>query len=249
MARLLLIGTLGGLLSGMFGVGGGIVMVPLLLLLARLDERRAAATSLAAIVLTSVTGGGAYVLAGNVDLRIAAFLAAGGVAGAFVGSWLLPRLPLPVLRWGFIALLLVAAARMVLEVPSKDAMVALSVGTAVALVAAGLFMGVAAGLFGIGGGVILVPILITLFGAGDVVAKGTSLVVMLPTAVMGTWQNARRRLVDLRHAAVVGGAAVLASLVGAQVAFRMDPRLSTALFAVLVLVSVSQLVLRALRRR
>src|SRR5690606_19518724 len=103
-------------------------------------------------------------------------------------------------------------------------------------------------LFGIGGGVILVPILITVFGAGDLVAKGTSLVVMLPTALMGTWQNARARLVDLRAAAVVGVAAVGASFAGVAVAFRLSPELSTTLFAILVVVSVTQLAVRAVRK-
>lgn len=248
VARMVVIGALGGLLSGMFGVGGGIIMVPLLILVARLDERRAATTSLAAITLTSVAGGSSYLVAGNVDLLIAAFVAAGGMAGAFLGSRLLPHLPLPVLRWGFIALLLTAAVRMFLETPTSDAMVELGVGTAFGLVGAGLFMGVAAGLFGIGGGVILVPILITVFGAGDLVAKGTSLVVMLPTALMGTWQNARARLVDLRAAAIVGVAAVGASFAGVAVAFRLSPELSTTLFAILVVVSVTQLAVRAVRK-
>lgn len=246
--RLLLIGALGGLLSGMFGVGGGIIMVPLLILAAGLDERRAATTSLAAITLTSIAGGTSYVVAGNVDLLIAVFVAAGGVSGAYLGSWLLPRLPLPWLRWGFIALLVVTAIRMFLETPTSDAQVELSAATAVGLVVTGVFMGVCAGLFGIGGGVILVPILISLFGAGDLVAKGTSLVVMLPTALMGTWQNARRRMVSLRYAAVVGSAAVIASFAGVAVAFRLSPGLSTTLFALLVVVSVAQLAVRAVRQ-
>ena len=67
---LLATGAMGGLLAGMFGVGGGILMVPLLMLWARMDQRQAAATSLVAIVPTAIAGATTYGIAGEIDLVV-----------------------------------------------------------------------------------------------------------------------------------------------------------------------------------
>jgi uncharacterized protein len=239
--------VLGGLLSGAFGVGGGILMVPLLLTFAGMDQRRAASTSLAAIIPASLAGTVTYGADGEVDVPVGLVVAVGGVLGSLIGTRLLRRLPLPLLRWLFIGLLVAAAARMLLVVPERGTDIDLDGATAAGLVGVGLVMGVASGLFGIGGGVLLVPALISLFGAGDLVAKGTSLLVMLPTAVMGTVSNARAGMVSPREGTVVGVAATAASFAGVALAFRLPPDLGGALFAGLVLLSAVQLAVRAAR--
>jgi uncharacterized membrane protein YfcA len=243
------VGVVGGLLSGAFGVGGGILMVPLLLAFAGMDQRHAAATSLAAIIPTAVAGGASALARGEVDLPVAGLVAVGGVLGSYVGARLLRRIPLGWLRWLFVGLLVAVAVRMVLIAPVRGSEVDLDVPVGLALVATGLVMGIASGLFGIGGGVFLVPMLISVFGAGDLVAKGTSLLVMLPTAAMGTLTNARGGLVDLRAGAVVGLAATAASFAGVALAFAIPPRVSGVLFAGLLLVSAVQIVVRTLRAR
>ena len=113
----------------------------------------------------------------------------------------------------------------------------------------GAVTGVAAGLFGIGGGVILVPALVVLFGFNDLLAKGTSLLAMVPTAAVGTLGNLRARQVDLRAGAVLGLAATAASFAGVALAFLVPPRASTALFAALLLGAAAQLLWRTLRPR
>ncbi|RXZ45855.1 sulfite exporter TauE/SafE family protein [Agromyces binzhouensis] len=118
--RLVVVGVLGGLLSGLFGVGGGIVMVPLLILLAGMDQRRAAATSLVAIVPTALVGSIAYLVNGQVDLVAAALVAAGGIVGGWIGATLLARLPLEWLRWLFIAMLVVVAIRLAFGAPDRE---------------------------------------------------------------------------------------------------------------------------------
>lgn len=248
-SRLVLVGVIGGFLSGAFGVGGGIVMVPLLINLLGFDQRRAAATSLAAIIPTAIAGSATYLANGEVDVVMGLVLAVGGVTGSWLGARLLRRIPLLWLRWMFIALLVAAAARLLLVAPVRGAELEIGVLTVLGLLAAGLFMGVASGLFGIGGGVVLVPVLIAVFGVSDLVAKGTSLLVMIPTAAMGTWTNLRGRLVDLRSGAIVGVAATLASFGGVAVAFGVPPRVSGALFALLLVASAAQLVVRTLRAR
>jgi uncharacterized membrane protein YfcA len=244
---LILIGAIGGQLSGAFGVGGGIIMVPLLTTVAKLDHRRAAATSLVAIIPAGVVGAITYGLGGHVDLIAAILIAAGGVAGSFIGTRLLHRLSLRWLRWLFIALLILVAIRLFFEIPERSGVIALTPVSVPGLIVLGLVMGIASGLFGIGGGVIVVPVLVALFGAGDLLAKGTSLVAILPGAVTGTVRNARAGVVDVIDGTIVGVTAALASFAGVAIAAALSPQLATILFAVLLLAATVQLVVRAIR--
>lgn len=241
------IGVLGGLLSGAFGVGGGIIMVPLLAGIAGLNQREAASTSLIAIMPTALTGSIVYVLNGEVDLLAAVIVSIGAIVGAIIGSWLLRRLSVGVLRWLFVALLIVVAVRMLFVVPARGEEVEQSLGVVLGMLALGLVMGIASGLFGIGGGVLAVPVLIAVFGMGDLVAKGTSLLIMIPTSIFGSAMNLRGRTVSVRAGLLVGAAASVASIGGAALAFIIPPQLSGILFAVLVIAAAIQLTVKAIR--
>lgn len=240
-------GLIGGFLSGSFGVGGGIVMVPLLIWLTGMDQRRASATSLAAILPSVLIGSIGYLAHNEVDLVAAVALGAGTVPGALIGTRLLRVLPLAALRWGFVLLLVVIAVRLILVETDRGGDVAMTPLTIVLLVLVGVFTGIASGLFGVGGGVIMVPVLVAGFGAGDLVAKGTSLVAMIASSAVGTVANSRGGLVDLRAALVVGAGGVTASYLGVLVALAMPARLSAVLFGALLLITAAQLSVRALR--
>jgi uncharacterized membrane protein YfcA len=240
------VGAAGGLLSGLLGVGGGLLMVPLLIALAGMDQRRAATTSLVAIVPTALAGSVNYLAHGEADLRLAAVVAVGGVAGSWLGTWLLRRTPVAVLRWLFVGFLLLVALRMVLVEPVRAADLHLTAGTFAALLGIGVLMGLAAGMFGVGGGVVVVPALVVL-GVGDLLARGTSLLVMVPTSTVGTIANVRARAVDLQTGLIVGGAATVASTGGVALAFALPARTAALLYALLLVVSAVQLALRAVR--
>ena len=79
------------------------------------------------------------------------------------------------------------------------------------------------------------------------IAKGTSLLMMIPTAVSGTIGNIRRRNVDLFAAALVGAAACTTTALGAWIATLVDPLTGNVLFAVFLVVIAGQMALRALR--
>src|SRR5690606_1535421 len=156
-----------------------------LVVLLRFDQRRAAGTSLAAIVPTASVGVVSYALSGSVAWIAALILAAGAVAGAQIGSRLMPRISQRALRWGFVAFLLVVLVSLLVVIPSREAMFELTWLSGIGLVLTGMITGVIAGLIGVGGGVIVVPALMMIFGTSDLVAKGTSLLMMIPTAVSG----------------------------------------------------------------
>lgn len=244
-----LIGLVAGLLSGLFGVGGGTVIVPLLVLLLRFDQRRAAGTSLAAIVPTASVGVISYALSGSVAWVAALILAAGAVVGAQIGSRMLPRISQTALRWGFVVFLVVVIVSLFLVIPSREAAFELTWLSGSGLVLTGLITGVIAGLIGVGGGVVVVPVLMLVFGTSDLVAKGTSLLMMIPTAVSGTIGNLRHRNVDLLAAAIIGVSACTMTALGAWLATLIDPLTGNILFAAYLVVIAVQMAIKAIRGR
>jgi uncharacterized protein len=113
--QLVLIGALGGVLSGLLGVGGGIVMVPLLVLWAHYGQRDAHAASLGAIIPISIAGIATYGIAGEVRIGPAIALAAGSIFGAQLGAGMLARLDERILKSVFGAFLLGVAVLMVVR--------------------------------------------------------------------------------------------------------------------------------------
>jgi uncharacterized protein len=113
--RLILIGLVAGFFSAVFGVGGGVVIVPLLLLVAHWDLRPAAATSLAAIGITATAGVITYALHGEVEPKYALLVGVPAAFGAAGGSVLQQRLPVRTLSFLFAALLIAIAIRMLLQ--------------------------------------------------------------------------------------------------------------------------------------
>ena len=110
--RLVLIGLVAGFFSALFGVGGGIVIVPLLLLLMKWDLRPSAATSLAAIGITASAGVIIYVVHGQVEPEYAALVGVPAAVGAAGGSALQQRLPIRTLSLLFAVLLVAIAVRL-----------------------------------------------------------------------------------------------------------------------------------------
>jgi uncharacterized membrane protein YfcA len=112
--RLVLIGVLAGFFSALFGVGGGILIVPLLVLAAGYAERTAAATSLAAIGVTALAGVAAYGALGRVHVAEAAAVGLPAAIGAVAGTTLQQRVPRRALALLFAALLAAIALRLLL---------------------------------------------------------------------------------------------------------------------------------------
>lgn len=243
------IGLIAGLLSGLFGVGGGTVIVPLLVLFLHFNQRLGAGTSLAAIVPTATVGVVSYAINGAVAWIPALILAAGAVVGAQIGTRLLPRISQTVLRWFFVGFLAVVIVSLFLVIPSRDAEFELGLINGLALLVVGVATGVLAGLIGVGGGVIIVPVLMLAFGTSDLVAKGTSLLMMIPTAISGTIGNLRNRNVDLVAAAFVGISACTTTALGAWLATLIDPLVGNMLFAAYLVVIAVQMAIKAVKGR
>jgi uncharacterized protein len=113
--KLAVIGTAAGVFSGLFGVGGGSVIVPLLVLWLGYEERTATATSLAAIVLVAAFAAATQGLYGNVHVLDAVLVGVPAVAGVLIGTWLHRRLANRAISLLFAVVLVASAAELVLR--------------------------------------------------------------------------------------------------------------------------------------
>jgi uncharacterized protein len=110
--RLALIGVAAGFLGALFGVGGGIVIVPALLVVCAFGTREATATSMSAVFVTAFAGAVTYAFHGDVKPGAAALIGIPAVAGVVAGTALQQRIPVSRLTYGFSLLLVVVAARL-----------------------------------------------------------------------------------------------------------------------------------------
>lgn len=133
-AKFALLGVVVGMFSSLFGVGGGIVMVPALVIFAGFTQHMAQGISLAAMVPTALVGAAGYMRGGNVNLWVALALCVGSIPAARVGQQLAQSLPQMTLRTLF-ALFMVGVAARIMPTASLRSM---SLLLGMALVAVGV---------------------------------------------------------------------------------------------------------------
>ena len=234
-------GIVAGLLAGLFGVGGGIIMVPALVYLVGLDQIRAHGTSLAAVTVLAVSSGLSYALAGQIDWHLAVLLASGSVFGAWFGAKLLPRMNPRSAAIAFNVLLVVTALRMLIGGGDSGTHRSLTLWLSVALVVAGALVGLLASLLGVGGGAVLVPLMVVGLGMPTAMAKGTSLAVIVFSSVVGTVGNRRHSNVDVSAAVMVGLSGVVFGFIGGQISLGLSDRVADITFALLLLVVATKM--------
>ncbi len=118
---------------------------------------------------------------------------------------------------------------------------------ALLVIVLGVAAGTIAGLFGVGGGIIFVPTLTLVLGLGQLEAEATSLLAIIPVAVLGSWRQTRAGTVRWHDALVIGAVSVATAVLGALLADVAPERALRLGFAVLLLVTAAQLVGRARR--
>lgn len=246
LAKVVLVGACGGLLAGVFGVGGGIVMVPLFVLLLGLDQRTAVTTSLLAIIPISVLGALGYATGGAVDWVAGVVIGVGSILGGQLGVRLLPRIPVAALQIGFSVMLLYSAYNLL---QPETVTTGSNTGQWWLLVVVGVVAGLLAGLLGIGGGIIIIPGLVLLAGLDMATARGTSLLVVLITAATASITTVRSGQANTGVGVWAGLAGAPAALVASLIAQSIPQRQAAWLFAGLMVIAAVQLVHKALGSR
>jgi len=237
----IVIGLLAGLLSGSFGVGGGVIIVPGLVLLLHFTQRLSHGTSLLAIMPIAAAGVIGFGFHGSINIGYAFFLGIGSIVGAVLGTKLLSSISNEWLARIFSAILIITAIWLFVDIPVNSEELALTPATVILLIAVGVLAGGIAGLLGVGGGIIVVPVLILVFGAAAPIAKGTSLLIALIAGTAGSWRNYRNHNIDIPVALKIGLAGIPTALIGAQLAMVMSDQVSTILFAILLVITAVRL--------
>ena len=119
----------------------------------------------------------------------------------------------------------------------------------VILLVVGVAAGFLAGLLGVGGGILLVPAMVLLLGFDQHVAQGTSLLVIVPAALIGSWTHYRRRTIRPRDAVLVAAGGVVGAAIGSLSALSLDDELLRRLFAVVLLGVAVRMLLSTRPRR
>lgn len=224
-------------------------MVPLLAFLLGFSIKRAAATSLAAIFLTAIAGVIGYAANAGVVWLAAILLSVGSTLGSYIGARLLQVVPQRVMMWIYVVMLLALCVRLLWQTGRSPEAWTVTPLWVVGLIIVGLVAGIMAGLLGVGGGIMVVPILIAFFGITSFQARGTSLFMQIPAAVVGTLTNVRFGLVDLRAGVVIGAVAAAVSYAGVATAAILPSLWADILFALIMLYTAVQFAIRAVRLR
>ncbi|MFH1877602.1 MAG: sulfite exporter TauE/SafE family protein [Candidatus Omnitrophota bacterium] len=242
IGKLLAVGVVSGFFSAALGIGGGVIMVPALLFYLKYDIKEAVGVSLASIVPGAFVGVLTYFFMHslNVDLRNVFFIVCGSVAGARAGVWLAGRVNAVVLRRMFAFILFFTGLKLagVIDLPAGTVTDA---GLPLFLVLLGGAAGLSSGLFGIGGGVIMVPVLNLFFGLSMHEAIGTSLAVIVPTSLAGAWFHKRAGNMKLDAVMFILPAVLAGAVSGALVSDKMPDAVLKFIFGVLLILCAVKL--------
>ena len=247
--RDVLVGLLVGLFSGLFGVGGGIILVPLLVLLMHKGQKEAQATSLVVVALGATSGALTYGVSNSVHWESLLFLIPGGLLGTWVGAFLVKRVESRWLQLSFAMLLVVTAFRIGVDswTSPTEFVEGLTAASAIGFAASGFAMGFLSALLGVGGGIIVIPLLVALFGFPQQLAAGTSLVAMVPLALFGALRLSRSGFTQWFQGLRLGLASIPGAVGGALLALSVEATVLQVAFAIVLLVAAASMARKALK--
>ncbi len=242
----LLVGVAAGLAGGLFGVGGGILLVPLLTGVLCLSQHQAHGTSLAAIGATALASLLVYGTHGHVDWGTAALVGAASMLTARYGARLAARTSRRNLRRAFALLLVFVALRLLWKAPAAAGSPFHGVVPAVGFdLLLGAAIGLLAGFMGVGGGLLAVPAFALVLGMTQQTAQGTSLAVILLTAPAGAFEHHRHGNVSLRLVPALALGAAAGGPAASWLAQWLPQAVLARAFAVFLLANVVHLWARA----
>jgi uncharacterized membrane protein YfcA len=245
-AALIVVGLVAGVASGMFGIGGGVIIVPVLTVLLGFQLKMAVGTSLAALLMpVSIFAVIAYYRAGKLKIGTAAWVAAGLVFGALLGAQIALNMepkPLQQLYGIFLFYMAwrfteprkwLAERRGEKPAPAPEGLTEVKGWV---LLAVGFGAGILSGMFGIGGGVVIVPVLVALLHFDQKQAVGTSLAaLLLPVSIGAVISYYQQDLLDIAVAACVAAGLVGGAFVGAKIALGLPSATVKRLYGIFLL--------------
>lgn len=230
-------GMAAGLVAGYLGLGGGIVMVPFLTLVAGVDFRTAVPVSVTTIVVNSFVASNEYLKRGMVDLKLVTVLAIFVVTGNIIGAYLIHIVPVQIVKSLFTLLLIYTAVSLLKDRKINDRL-SYSDNRGIYIVVCvvlALLTGVMAGLLGVGGGVILVPVLYLIIGLPLSTARGTTSLLIGFSAAASATVYLLNGMIDSALAAPVILGAIIGSRLGGYLGTRARPKVVRVVFFLLMI--------------
>lgn len=252
MTTAIVFGAIIGVLLGLLGGGGSILAVPALVYGTGLSLSAAVPTSLIVVGISSATAVLPRLRARQIQWRLAGIVGGAGAAAAFAGAVVNRLLDPRLVLMGFAGLMVVAGIRMLREQDESGGDCALPGGginwrgCLPKAVAVGLAVGFLTGLFGVGGGFLIIPALVLLLGLPMPLAVGTSLAIIVINAAAGFAAHAGDTAIDYRIAGAFTVAAVAGSLAAGRLAGRMPARRLQRAFAYLVFAVAAFVIFQAI---
>ena len=233
-------GALIGVLLGLLGGGGSILAVPALVYGMGFDVEQAIPISLIVVAAASAVGVLPKIRAKQVRWRMAGIFAAAGIPATVAGSAISAHLPHSVLLLGFAVVMVVAGIRMLADQGATGTACKIEAGQvnwrrcAPRSIGAGLLVGLLTGLFGVGGGFLIIPALVVVLGVEMSTAIGTSLLIIIANSVTGVFSHLQGINVDWQVTAAFVAAAMATALVAGYFGTKTDTTRLQRWFAYLV---------------
>lgn len=239
-------GIVAGIAGGLFGLGGGAIIVPFLVVALKFDQHRAQGTSLFSLALpVAALGAYVYYQDGKMSVGIGLALAVGMALGSFLGSKIALGLSGRKMRQAFCTFMAAVAVYLfikseILHTQSTDLASHLPNWAYLVALVAGVLAGVTGGLFGVGGGIVVVPFMVLALGFPQHLAQGTSLLALsLPVAAFGAYNYYKKGNVDVKSGICVSIGVVGGSMLGSNIATGLDAVTMQRAFAVFVIFMAS----------
>lgn len=240
VATSLALGALIGVLLGLLGGGGSILAVPALVYGMSLSVQEAIPMSLIVVATASVVGALPKIRAQQIRWRMAGIFGAAGIPASIVGGAISTELPESALLIGFAVVMVVAGVRMLADQDNIGTACKVDAGQvnwrrcAPRSLAAGLAVGLLTGLFGVGGGFLIIPALVVVLGVEMSTAIGTSLLIIAANSVAGLFSHLHGVSLDWSVTAAFIAAAMLTSLAAGHFGTKVDTTRLQRWFAYLV---------------
>lgn len=231
------IGFVGGFLSGLLGLGGGVVMLPLLTFVGKVPLKLATGTSLVHVFIASATGMLSHYRGRKVDLKVGLILGIAGVVGGFVGSFLSVPLSTRSLEYIYLSVVMLAVILLFITEKLDDENYNKGDFNKLAGITIGLGVGSITGLLGVGGGFIIIPLMTYFLKIPLRVTIGTSLLIILVISLGTIWAKFGVGHINLLITLLVISGAAIGALLGAYVSRRTPVNLLR-LFLLFILILI-----------
>lgn len=240
----LALGAALGFMGGLFGIGGGIIAIPVLALAFSMNQAMAQGTSLAMMVPVLIVGWWRYNRRHPVPWRPALQIGLLASATTYLVALFATRLEPNILRAVFGAFLLLLATRMLLQKPAASAAEVTSKLNLRLMPLVGILGGASMGLLGIGGGLIATPIFTSIFGQRQTVAQSLSLALVTPCSIIALLTYGAADSVDWSMGLPMAIGGLLTVSAGVALAHRLPERKMRMAFAWMILLTAIWLLLR-----